>query len=106
MSDPLTQISNGVLFAIFAFATAIFTGATIAWAKNGRQKRQAKIVGLGVTILCLVVWMLMGVKAEELALMFLPFSLTCGALASCLLPMKKRLAEDRINEKKQMVLDV
>jgi hypothetical protein len=76
-----------MLLSIFVFSTAIFTGATFAWATGKTQKLFTKLVSAVIAMLCFAFWMVMGVNAEELVLVFLPqcisMGIICTAFSTC-----------------------
>jgi hypothetical protein len=74
---------NGVIFSTFILSTAMFTASTVSWAVNGTQKMSLKVVGWVVIMIGLVLWMVVGFNAEELALVCLPLNVIIGIWVSC-----------------------
>lgn len=76
---------NGVVFCFFVLATAVFTGTTFSWATCERVTNAARILTWACTLIGLIVWIIVGVNAEELVLICLPQSIGLGILLGCLL---------------------
>jgi hypothetical protein len=81
--DYLSDVPNGVIFAVFIFATAILTGTTFAWMTNKTQKPGAKAFGWAVAAILSVSWMFAAVTIEEFLLVCLPLGVGFGILSSC-----------------------
>jgi hypothetical protein len=82
--DILEGIPNGVIFGFFVLATAAFTGTTFSWVTCKTVTTAAHSLSWACTVICLVVWIIVGVNPEELALVCLPQSIGLGILLSCL----------------------
>jgi len=83
--ESLEGMPNGVMFCFFAIGTAVFTGTTYAWVRRGEGTTAAKNLSLTFTVICLVVWIIVGVNTEELTLICLPQSISMGILLRCIL---------------------
>lgn len=82
--ESLEGMPNSVMFCFFAIATAVFTGTTYAWVRRGEGTTAAKNLSLTFTMICLIVWIIVGVNTEELTLICLPQSINMGILSSCI----------------------
>jgi hypothetical protein len=84
----LSLVPGGVIFAIFVFATAVFTGTTFAWMANKTQSLGAKAFGWAIAAVSSVFWIYAAATVEEWLLVCLPPGIGLGILFSCCLGHK------------------
>ena len=77
------MIPDGVIFTVFAFATAILTASSFSWMTNNTQNPRAKSLGWAVAVMISVAWLFAAVTIEEFLLVCLPLSVGFGILSSC-----------------------
>ncbi|KAH6676563.1 hypothetical protein B0J14DRAFT_356399 [Halenospora varia] len=106
---PAHSLPIVFIFAIFTFATAIFTGTTFFLTlsqtklhkylnlKGDRDGKGSHIYSLATTTLCVFLCAIFGFTAEELILVCLPLCISIGTIAGSIFKMK---AQDESKEEK------
>ncbi|CZR52598.1 uncharacterized protein PAC_02475 [Phialocephala subalpina] len=87
VENILQHVPDGIVFAGFATATAVFTGTTFTCAAKTKT-RPPMIISTITTGLWVLFWLMLGVTVEEMTLVCIPLSISFGILASSLWKQK------------------